>query len=239
MINNLYIKATPTVAAVTWGSITGTLSAQTDLQSALNAKQETLVSGTNIKTINGTSVLGSGNVSVGTLFGVHSLVPMASGDVTVNTIISQTANIAQTALSIRLSPYLPAQSLTTSNLFINVSSAAAGSLCTIVIYSDANGVPTNLLYESADLDCSTTGSKTAITSFNFVAGTLYWLGLKTNATTSAKTSIFNGYPLGASAGSTFVSYQKLSITYSSAAPNPIGTIALSPAQPTMVYITKA
>lgn len=33
-------------------------------QTALNAKQDTLVSGTNIKTINGTSILGSGNISV-------------------------------------------------------------------------------------------------------------------------------------------------------------------------------
>ena len=33
-------------------------------QSALNAKQDTLVSGTNIKTINGTSVLGSGNIAI-------------------------------------------------------------------------------------------------------------------------------------------------------------------------------
>jgi hypothetical protein len=33
-------------------------------QSALNAKQDTLVSGTNIKTINGTSVLGSGNIPI-------------------------------------------------------------------------------------------------------------------------------------------------------------------------------
>lgn len=65
MINNLYIKATPTTAAVTWGSITGTLSSQTDLQSALNAKQATLVSGTNIKTINGSSVLGSGDLTIG------------------------------------------------------------------------------------------------------------------------------------------------------------------------------
>lgn len=50
--------------SVAWGSITGTLSDQTDLQNALNAKQDTLVSGTNIKTINGTSILGSGNISV-------------------------------------------------------------------------------------------------------------------------------------------------------------------------------
>jgi hypothetical protein len=36
----------------------------TATQSALNAKQDTLVSGTNIKTVNGTSVLGSGNISI-------------------------------------------------------------------------------------------------------------------------------------------------------------------------------
>ena len=33
-------------------------------QSALNAKQDTLVSGTNIKTINSTSILGSGNIAI-------------------------------------------------------------------------------------------------------------------------------------------------------------------------------
>ena len=47
----------------TWGSITGTLSAQSDLQAALNAKQASLVSGTNIKTLFGSSILGTGNLS--------------------------------------------------------------------------------------------------------------------------------------------------------------------------------
>lgn len=36
----------------------------TDLYSQLNTKQATLVSGTNIKTINGTSILGSGNITI-------------------------------------------------------------------------------------------------------------------------------------------------------------------------------
>jgi len=47
-----------------WGSITGTLSDQTDLQTALSAKQASLVSGTNIKTVNGSSIVGSGDLSV-------------------------------------------------------------------------------------------------------------------------------------------------------------------------------
>lgn len=50
--------------SATWGGITGTLSSQTDLQTALNAKQPTLVSGTNIKTVNGGSLLGSGDISL-------------------------------------------------------------------------------------------------------------------------------------------------------------------------------
>jgi hypothetical protein len=49
---------------VIWGAITGTLSDQVDLQTALDAKQVTLVSGTNIKTINGVSILGSGNITI-------------------------------------------------------------------------------------------------------------------------------------------------------------------------------
>lgn len=51
-------------AASSWGSITGTLSNQTDLQSAINGKQDTLVSGTNVKTVEGQSILGSGDISI-------------------------------------------------------------------------------------------------------------------------------------------------------------------------------
>ena len=40
----------------------------TATQSALNGKQDTLVSGTNIKTLNGNSVLGSGNLNIGINF---------------------------------------------------------------------------------------------------------------------------------------------------------------------------
>jgi hypothetical protein len=58
-------KPKTTGGLTVWGSITGTLSAQTDLQTALNGKQDTLVSATNIKTINGSSILGSGDLTVG------------------------------------------------------------------------------------------------------------------------------------------------------------------------------
>lgn len=61
-ITNGVISNTQTSAE--WGNITGTLSSQTDLNTALSGKQETLVSGTNIKTINSTSILGSGDITI-------------------------------------------------------------------------------------------------------------------------------------------------------------------------------
>ena len=61
-ITGAQIIAAAAGGGASWGGITGTLSAQTDLQSALNAKQDTLVSGTNIKTVNGNSLVGSGDI---------------------------------------------------------------------------------------------------------------------------------------------------------------------------------
>lgn len=52
------------ISGVAWWDIIGSIASQTDLASALGAKQDTLVSGTNIKTVNGTSLLGSGNVVI-------------------------------------------------------------------------------------------------------------------------------------------------------------------------------
>lgn len=71
--NRTWVELVAPAPTVTWGSISGTLSAQTDLQNALNAKasttqlnakQDKLVSGTNIKTINGNSLLGSGDLVI-------------------------------------------------------------------------------------------------------------------------------------------------------------------------------
>ena len=97
--------ANPT-AATAWGNITGTLSNQTDLQSALNAKQDTLTAGTNISitgttisatdttytgsngiTLTGTNFINSGvrSVATGTTSGTISVdINGTSTDVAVN-----------------------------------------------------------------------------------------------------------------------------------------------------------
>ena len=72
-----------------WGDIAGTLSNQTDLQNSLDDKQNILVSGTNIKTVGGTTILGSGNISLGVtsiVAGTNITIfpPGGTGAVTIN-----------------------------------------------------------------------------------------------------------------------------------------------------------
>jgi len=237
---SVYVEISASAAGgATWGAITGTLSSQTDLQNALNAKQATLVSGTNIKTIegqsllgsgdinltatdvglgnvdntsdankpvstatqtalnakqdtlvsatniktiNGSSVLGSGDLSVGTFVGVHALVPLQSGD-SVSAVVNGNAGagVATTINRLQTFPFIPNQSFTSASFNINVITFLAGVNTRILIYSNLNGKPDQKLYESANLDCSTNGIKTALVSFNFVAGVTYWLATHTSA----------------------------------------------------------
>lgn len=59
------------------------------LQSALSGKQATLVSGTNIKTINNTSILGSGNITVGSDLSHTGSTTATSGNVSLTFLANQ------------------------------------------------------------------------------------------------------------------------------------------------------
>lgn len=102
-------------SGATWGNITGTLSSQDDLQDALDGKQNTLVSGTSIKTVNGNSLLGSGDIAVSanprTLANINGL------------------NLTGTANQISASVLIPADTLVTNNsIYIrNLLTKSAGS----------------------------------------------------------------------------------------------------------------
>jgi hypothetical protein len=142
--------------------------------------QPTLVSGTNIKTVNSTTLLGSGDLVIGS--GVHVLTKPVSGRTySVRTDTSTATSVINTAANfIYLSPFVPANTLTVSNLQINVTTLTVGGNARILVYSDSNGVPSSRLLESTSLDCSTTGAKTYTASFTFTAGTTYWLGVYSN-----------------------------------------------------------
>ena len=175
-----------------WGTITGTLSNQTDLDTALRAKQNSLVSGTSIKTINGNSVLGSGDLSIsggGGLQGIHGIIPSPSLT-GVSAMVTNLALITSfvSANRITVNPFIPANSFLAETLYINCITAAATN-AKIVIYDDLNGKPNNLLLESSNLSLSTTGQKSFVAYFDFIAGTTYWIGVQSSA--SAQISHYN------------------------------------------------
>ena len=77
-----------------WGDISGTLSNQTDLQNELNDKQDNLVSGTNIKSINGSTVLGSGDLVIDTSDAWGDITGTLSDQTDLNTALDNTTLIA-------------------------------------------------------------------------------------------------------------------------------------------------
>lgn len=170
-----------------WGGITGTLSSQTDLQTALDAKQDDLVSGANIKTINGSSVLGSGDLVVSGGSGLQGAQiqfnnngnqPNFGFNAAMISVSSTT--VIPTASRLDVYPITPNRTLTNVSLTINVATLGVGSLARLVVYSNSNSFPTTKLYESTSIDCSTTGDKTVLTGLTFDAGTTYWLGFYSN-----------------------------------------------------------
>lgn len=114
--------------------------------------------------------------------GVHALVKLTSGQTIIAAVngagIPSIATLANRLASV---PFIPNQTFTSASLYINVTSAVAGGLAKILIYSELNGAPDSLLFESTNLDCSTTGQKTVTTSFTFTSGTTYWLAVFSNS----------------------------------------------------------
>ena len=98
--------------------------------------------------------------------GIHAQVKLSSGQI-ISAVVTGTAPATTSGSANRLcaQPFIPAQTFTCSNLFINVTTLAPGTNARILIYSDLNGIPDTKLYESANLDCSTTGQKN---SNNFI-----------------------------------------------------------------------
>jgi len=202
-----------------------------------NNKQDGLISGSNIKTVNGGSIVGSGNLDVGTVTSVRASYPMESTGGATPIIsmpqaswnssgwVSQediqyfgrklggmqafspgayigagptgqgitaqinglaTSSVSTSANIIRCIPFIPAQSFLAASFSINVTAAAAGANARILIYDGENTErePYIKLYESANLDCSSTGIKTILFDFQFTEGYIYYLCTHTSATLS-------------------------------------------------------
>jgi len=112
------------------------------------------------------------------------LIP-ASGECMSPTLASHSANTAAapSANQIRLFPFTARADTAITGLALIVTTGAAASLAKCVVYdSDANGRPNALLAETADMDCTTAGTKTAAVALTLRRGQTYWLGIRTNGT---------------------------------------------------------
>ena len=199
-----------------------TVNATSILGSGNVALQPTLVSGTNIKTINGSSVLGSGNLTSG---GISSVIPLASGQYTyIQATAGPPSNSSAYSNSIYLQPYIPAQSYTCDIIVLHVNTGQSGGLGKIGIYDHVNGLPENLIYESANIDCSTSGVKSLTTNFNFVAGEMYWIASNFNVVSISikQVNTYARMPINTLGYTASPSYSFRKLQTFGSFPNPIG-----------------
>ena len=184
-----------------WGDITGTLSTQRDLQGELDAKQDTLVSATNIKTINGTSVLGSGDLAISGGGGATATQVLTEPRTGIYYSIGSGFSTNLTVITsgvLLLTAFTPGHDFQIDAIsFVTVQTAAAGGLLKLVIYSNSNGQPGTKLFESATVSADTTGNKLLTgLSFTFNANETYWISTVSNSSINLRAlNTFNAYPV--------------------------------------------
>lgn len=179
------VTSTPTTALDVNGVITATGGNST----SWNAKQDAITL-TTTGTSGPATLVGAtlnipeyGSGGGGNILATHILAKPQSGfyygtGIGVGTTVSSTTNGV-----LILSAFTPAYELTVSSIVLYVTTALAGGLLKVVIYSDLNGVPNTKLFESPTAAADTIGSKTITGfSFTFSAGTTYWVSMIANGT---------------------------------------------------------
>lgn len=227
-------------SSVSWGGISGTLSGQTDLQTALDgksstshnhdasyaaashnhdsayataghnhtgvyasashthpqsditnlttdlaAKQATLVSGTNIKTVNGSGLLGSGDVVPAGLYAGSFVFPDANrptvliGGHGVTTVAA--GNMVANRLYIV--PVFVHRSTTITKIQARVTTGVASTAVRIGIYADSGNKPGTLVVDGGTASTVTSSTDAQVTVNVTIGPGLYWMA-----------AVFNGAP---------------------------------------------
>ena len=93
------------------------------------------------------------------------------------------STLAGAAGRLDLYPFQPRADLSIDRVLVNCTTAVAGALARVVLYSaDPNGRPDTLLLESEDLDLSTTGAKSSTVTLALRQGRTVWLGIRHSST---------------------------------------------------------
>lgn len=114
----------------------------------------------------------------------------STGEYMLTTVASSTATgaLAQTANTLRMFAFTARADVAIRGMALLVTTAVAASVAKFVVYDcDPNGRPNARLLETADVDCSTIGAKTASATLTLRSGLTYWLGVRANGTAALAT----------------------------------------------------
>jgi hypothetical protein len=132
--------------------------------------------------------------------------------------------IAGAANRIDLYPVVWSPTVATVDLNVHCSTAVAASNVKILVYdSDAAGLPTTLIHESAALATATTGIKASAFTTQLTAGKIYWVGVRHSSTATlagipiAEQLNFAG--IGTAAALTIGGCVRRTLTFATAAPS--------------------
>ena len=121
--------------------------------------------------------------------------------------------------------WVPPRTFTAASAQIRVSTLAASAMVKVVVYdSDSNGRPNTKLIETADMDASSTGNKSATISHTFLQGRTYWIGVRHSAAPSIVAWPLAGVPFinGDVPSVSAKSILRRNLAYATAAPSTWG-----------------
>ena len=132
--------------------------------------------------------------------------------------------LAGAANRIELYPYIPQVSFSINRLGVYVTTGVASAQVKVVIYdADANGYPNALLYESAAMNVATSSTLVEATmSQTFVAGTIYWLGVRHSSTSTLRAIALGASPAFGTTptGTAYFTVCRRTLSFATAATDP-------------------
>lgn len=146
-------------------------------------------------------------------------------------------------------PFKPEAPLTIDRIGVTVTTGVASATCKVQIYSAhaTTGYPDAKIYESGDLDCSV-GAPTSVvatTSYSFLAGKLYWLGVRHSSTATLRSlNLAQSRTMGppSATAANMNNLVRRSLTYTTAATNPYAFVVAdfpAPAAPIQIMMRAA
>jgi hypothetical protein len=166
-----------------------------------------------------------------------------SGDYMLTTIGAgaATGGVVGAAGRIDMFPFTARADTPVTGLAVNVTTLLAGALGKIAVYdSDATGRPNNLLTETADLDFSIAGVRTATVALTLRQGKTYWFAVRHSSTATLSTWAGTATPdiNGGAPATTARKSVRRTLTYATAATSPWGWSAaeINAAAPVAVWL---